>query len=224
MQRKAMCSLAFKKSTPSEKVTLGGAVAAALSNNPKIFVNLPVSPDDLLADNNTLSSAVQTAKDGSHTSVSALENAVAQWDEDFTNTANYISIVIAEGNKNLINMSRFPCTKTETTPVPLPSAPADYFATINGKKGAVIAGTKKRLPNAAVMVNVAMPDGVEVAFKDNVMSLTVNGTTIFVNVGTRKEAEFYELPTGVPYTLLGFGVNAAGSGPATTFGTKVIPQ
>jgi hypothetical protein len=49
----------------------------------------------------------------------------------------------------------------------------------------------------------------------NTMEITIGGKTVFITVGTQKKVEIYSFPSKVPYKVSMYGVNSAGSGPAT---------
>ncbi len=214
-------SKAFKRKKPDAKVLFGQTVIDSISANPKQFPNLPISTDELQAANDALKDGIVAANSGNHSAVDALPGLIEAWDEAFEKTATYVSGV-ANGDASLIRLAGFVPTKGETSPAQLPIGPVDYSATINGKKGAIIANSKNSIPGAKAYAVCAVPTGVDVVFNDNVVEITVDGKTIYFAVDTRKKIEIYDLPSGVSYDISMYAVNTAGSGPAAT--QTVIPQ
>ena len=53
--------------------------------------------------------------------------------------------------------------------------------------------------------------------------ITVGDKTIYINADTRRQTEFYHLPSGISDNVSMFAFNRAGNGPAATT-TPVIPQ
>lgn len=66
------------------------------------------------------------------------------------------------------------------------------------------------------MIFTAVPDGVMVAYVDNTMKITVGDKTMYVIVDTQRQTEFFNLPSSMAFNVNVYGVNSAGTGPATT--------
>ena len=212
-------SLSFKRLKVAEKPAFGANVITCLTpllakKNKLTATGLPVPVDQLQAFNDALSAAIAAALTGNHTARLAVKTAVAEWDNAFTLTANYIS-EIAGGDAVVIRQSGFVPTKSERTPAQKPQAPGSFNATINGSKGAIIAGAKK-VPNAKVNVFSAVPAEAIVGYNGNTMHITIGGKTIYIMVNTQKQTEFCNLPSSTPFNVSMFSVNSAGSGPAVT--------
>lgn len=229
MKLTSKASLAFKKLKPSEKVTFGANAINGLSATPvgeesaKISVaDLPVPIADLLQINDALALAVTHSKTGNHSAIAEVKNAVAEWNKAFTITANYIT-TIAEGDEAVIRSAGFVPTKSESTPSTKPGLPTNFKAMINGTKGAIVAGTKYAIPDAAAYIFSAVPDGVNVSFNGNTMIITAGDKTIYIAAATQRQTELYGLPSGAPYNVTTFAINRAGSGPAAP-AQQVIPQ
>ncbi len=214
-------SLAFKLKKPTTKPSFGSNVITALGES-VLFPDLPVNIAELTTVNNALSTAIAAALTGNHTAVAAVKTAVTNWDNAFTLTANYVSS-IAQGDETVIRAGGFIPTKSESQPTQKPGASAGFTATINGSKGAIIAASKNAIPEARAYLYSAVPDGVTVNYNGNTMIITVGDKIIYINADTRRQTEFYHLPSGIAYYVSMFAFNRAGNGPAST-STPVIPQ
>lgn len=221
MKIKQKASVAFKELKPAEKVNFATGVIAALTANPKDFPNLPLPVDALQECCDNLDEAVVAANTGNHVSVAALDPFITEWNNDFEQTAAYVSAV-ANGSEALIKKAGFYSTKGESSSAHLPPVAVDFQATLNGKKGAVIVKSKKAITGSKVNVFFLAPYGVDVNFNDNVMQVSIGDKTVYILANTRKQAELYNLPKGVLFTAGMYGVNTAGSGPAAT--QEVTPQ
>jgi hypothetical protein len=222
MKVKIRASLAFKKLKPAEKFTFGTNVIAVLAAAGTEFPNLPVTIALLTTTNTDLGHTIAAAADGSRPARDVLKAKMAVWDDAFTKTANYVSL-IANGDVTKVNDGGFLPTKGETTPTQKPGKTTDFTATINGSKGTIIANTKKSLSGAKAMVFTAAPDGVDINYAGNTMEITVGDKTMYVIVDTERRTEFFNLPSSVAFNVNVYGVNSAGSGPATT-AVQVVTQ
>lgn len=227
----ARASLAFKKGKPSVKTGFGANVINALtpaapvtSKKKKMlrWEDLPVPVASLLSINNALIAAVSDSLTGKHAAVAALKNVVIEWDNLFGLTAIYIS-GIADGDEAVIREAGFIPTKAESQPSQKPGQITGFSATINHSKGAIVAGSKTSVYNSSAYVFATMPQGATVNYNGNTMEITIEGKTVYINVTTRRQTEFYNLPKGVPYHVNMYAINSAGSGPATP-SQEVIPQ
>ena len=225
MKLQCKVSMAFKSAKPVDKVKFGSGVLACLlpAKVTASYPNLPVPVADLQLINDTLNAsvvAVQTT--GSRQSKTALKNAAADWTSAFGITGTYISMV-AQGNEQTITEAGFVPTKTVTQPTQKPGLATDFQATINGFKGAILAGVQTPVPEAAAYIYYALPDGVTVSFSENTMILTVDGKNIYINTATQKKTEMYNLPSSAAFNVGMYAVNRAGAGPATAT-QQVITQ
>lgn len=227
----AQASLAFKKGKPSVKTTFGANVINALAppvpptskKNKKLrWEDLPVPVEVLQEVNNALIAAVSDSLTGKHAAVAALKNVVREWNNVFGLTAKYIT-GIADGDETVIREAGFVPTKSESQPSQKPGAVTGFNATVNHSKGAIIAGSKTSVYSARAYVFTTMPEGATINYNGNIMEITIEGKTIYINVSTRRLTEFYNLPKGAPYYVSMFAVNTAGCGPATP-SQEVIPQ
>jgi len=225
----ARASLAFKQQKPASKATFGNNVTNALKalvppqkGVQPDFSNLPVPIAELEKLNAALAAAVADALTGNHTAIATLKSTVLEWNEAFTQTANYVTTVAA-GDVAAIRSTGFVPTKTESQPKAKPGPTADFKATINGFKGAIIAGAKKAVPAASAYVYAALPNDASVSYDGNMMIINIAGKTLYISADTRKQTELYNLPSGVPYNVSMYAFNRAGSGPASA-SQQVIPQ
>ncbi|MGH2563000.1 MAG: hypothetical protein ACRDE5_00710 [Ginsengibacter sp.] len=209
-------SLTFKMYKPVDKVTFGNGVINCLSPVlPPTLTTLPIPVADLQAVNDALNTAVinlQTS--GSRQARTVVKNAVTEWITAFGMTAAYISM-IAQGDDEIITAAGFDPTKGNSQPKPKPGLAADFQASINGFKGAILAGSQSPVPEATVYVCYALPAGVSVNFSENTMILTVEGKSVYINVATQKKTEMYNLPSTATFSVGMYAVNSAGAGPAT---------
>ena len=229
MKLTSKASLAFKKERPSMKPAFGANVIAALTplapvakNAKTMYSDIPIPVADLQQLNDALAEAVAESLTGKHSAVASVKDAVIAWDYGFTVTANYISS-IAEGSETIIREAGFVPTKSESQPSQKPAGATDFKATINGSKGAIVAGAKKAVPEAIAYLYSAVPDEAVVTYNDNTMIVTMGGKSIYITADTRKQTELYNLPSGVPYNVSMLAINSAGSGPASS-SQQVIPQ
>ena len=72
--------------------------------------------------------------------------------------------MVAQGNEQVINEAGFIATKTVSQPSQKPGLAKNFQATINGFKGAILAGTQTPVAEAAAYIYYALPDGVTVNF------------------------------------------------------------
>lgn len=215
-------SLSFKRFKTAEKAAFGNKVITSLIAADAQFPNLPVTLTALKNINTGLAQAIAAALTGNYAAVAELKNKVAVWNEAFTKTANYVSTV-ADGSDVIIHNAGFIPTKSETTPAQKPSAVSGFKAIINGSKGAIIAGSKNAVPEAKAYIYTAAPEGVNIAYHDKTMIITIGDKSVYVIADTQKQTEFYNLPSGIPFHVNMYALNSAGSGPATV-SQKVITQ
>ena len=221
-------SQSFKQKTPSDKTTFGANVVNSLTpvmaaKKSKIAQNdLPIPVADLQAINTQLNTAIADALTGNHAAIASVKNLVIEWDAAFGTTASYISLQ-ADGDVQAIRETGFIPTKSETTPAQKPGPTTGFKATINGSRGAILAGTKKRAPGAKYYVFSAVPDGAVVTYVNDTMVITVGDKTIYITTGTARQTEIYNLKSGLPYNVSMLAVNTAGWGPAAD-PQQVIPQ
>ncbi len=226
MQLQPKASLKFKLENADYKVPFGNNVAARMQNNPTIFTNPPVAPKQLQQDSETLKLSIQADLNCDNLAKENLVQAEIVWDEDFTCTANYVTTLARENNNDagIILMAGFAVTKTEAQFEAAPEAVSVVNVNHNNKKGSIITRSSKHARGAKAYATAVLPDGVSIAFNDDVMVLTVGDKNMYIKVGTRKRSVFYNLPTGVPFSVTMFAVNSAGSGVAGTCSKKVITQ
>ncbi len=229
MKRNVSASLNFKKESPEQKVAFGanivvmlGGVVPSAKSNTSVYASLPVPVADLEDVNNRLFDANAAAKTGAFVDIAALDNVVAEWNDKFSLAAVFITSVAAS-NAEVIRAAGFVPTKSEAQKQPAAGGTTNFTAHTNGKKGAIIARSKKKIPLAKGYVFTAVPDGVEVTYEGNVMVLTVADKSIYITAHTKKNVEIYNLPSGVPYNVSMYGFNSSGSGGAAA-SQQVIPQ
>lgn len=222
MKLTVRASLTFKRSKTSEKPVFGANVITSLTAAATTFPSLPVPIAQLTTINTQLAQAIASALSGNHSAVADVKVKAAAWDVAFTKTAVYVTSV-ANGSDVIVRSAGFVPTKSETSPVQKPTAVANFKATINGSKGAIIAGSKNAVPEAKAYVYTAAPEGVNVSFNDNTMIITVGDKTVYVIADTQKQTEFFNLPSGTPFNVNMYALNSAGSGPASA-AQQVVTQ
>ena len=222
MQLICKAKLAFKKLKPANKPGFGTKVIAALTNNADTFPDLPVKIADLQTANDVLTKTIPLALTGNHESIAALRNAVLNWNDVFTRVANQVTTV-AEGDVQIILAAGFEPTKSESTRRPKPGTITNFYAGTNGFKNAVVAGTNKAVPNADAFGYIAVPQGATINTDGNMTIVTIGSNSIYFMACTQKQAELYNLPEGVPYTINMFAINSAGTGPSV-ISQPVRPQ
>ena len=234
MRLNCKASLAFKKSRPDVKPGFGQNVINSLTPPPTVSKKtaskkdaaladeLPIPLADLTAINNDLAAAVSDSLTGNHTAKASLKNAILAWNYAFGRTAEYITS-IAEGDAELIRRAGFVPTKSESTPSQRPGAAINFKATINGTKGAIIAGSQKAVPGALFYLYSALPDGATINYVNDTIIITIGEQSVYLSASTSKQTELYNLPSGVPFNVSMVAVNTAGNGPASP-SQRVIPQ
>ncbi|MBV9963756.1 MAG: hypothetical protein JO072_16055 [Parafilimonas sp.] len=222
MMFKIRASLAFKKIKAGLKPAFGSRVIESLTAAAATFPDLPVALEELRRTNSALATAYEKALSGDVTAKLELKAAVTQWDTLFTSTANYVSIV-ANGDSITVSKGGFAPTKGQGTPAQKPGATKDFKATINGSKGAIIAGSKNAVPTAKAYVFVAAEDGVTINFNDGTLEILTGGKSIYVTANTQRQTEFFNLPSTTPFNVTMYALNSAGSGPAAQ-SQKVVTQ
>ncbi len=229
MQLSSRASLAFKKEKPPVKVTFGNNVVNSLTppatsakGVKAMYPDIPIPVASLQQLNDALALAIADSLTGNHSAIAAVKDAVYEWDNAFGTTANYITSM-ADGSEATIRAAGYVPTKSESQPAQKPGAATNFKATINGMKGAIIAGAKKAVPEAAAYVYAAFPEEAVVTYNSNTMIITIGGKSIYISADTRKQTELYNLPSGVPHNVTMFAINSAGTGPASAV-QQVIPQ
>lgn len=229
MKRNVTASLGFKKENPEQKVAFGANVVAMLGGlvpakggASSLYTTMPVPVADLEDVNNRLFDANGAAKTGAYLAEATLENVVAEWNEKFSLTAVFITSVAAS-NAEVIRAAGFVPTKSEAQKQPAAGGITGFTAQTNGKKGAIVARSKKKASMAKGYVFSAVPDGVDVTYEGDVMVLTVGDKNIYITAHTKKNVEIYNLPSGIPYNVSMYGFNSTGSGGAAP-SQQVIPQ
>ena len=220
MVRKIAASLGFIRENPSKKTTFGQQVVDALTANPETFPNLPVALTELSSLNNALTTAVNAASTGEHVAVAGLKTMVKEWNNDFRLTANYVSNV-ANGDASIVRLASFIPTKSETTPVQKPAAPADFYAATNGTKGLINASCTSNDKDALVFI--AAPPDAEINFNGDAMLITAGNVIVQVLMTTKRKVSFHNVPGNVVMDMSVYAVNTAGIGPLAN-GQSVITQ
>jgi hypothetical protein len=217
-------ALTFKTLKAESKIAFGQHViasltAAALQTNP--FANLLITIAELQELTNSLSAATADMLNGGKAASAALKEATTAWNEGYTIASSGVSDA-AKGVISVIVAGGFSPTKTTRTPKPIAGALTNYVVTPKAKKGAIAINAKKGSLNASGYVTVAMPDGIDIAFQQNTMVITVNGIKIYIAPHTTRENEIYDLPSVSVYNVTTCGFNGSGMGPASK--AKVVPQ
>lgn len=222
MKLNIRASLAFKRGKSDSKPGFGNNVINCLTAAAAQFPALPVSLAQLKTINTALATAITNALSGNRTAILQLKAAVSTWNDAFTKTANYVSTVAA-GDGIVVSNAGFVPTKGESTPAPKPGAAADFKATINGSKGAIVAGSKKGVPQAKGYVYVATQDGVTVNFNDGIVEIKTGDKSIYITAATQRQTEFFNLPRSTAFNVTMYALNSAGSGPAAA-AQEVVTQ
>jgi hypothetical protein len=221
MKRQTNASMAFIKSTPTEKSSLGQTVIEALTTNAATFPHLPISIATLTTNNSDLIAALLAARSGEHLALAYLYAIVRTWNTNFRYTAKYVSLV-ANGVPATVILGGFVPTKSETTPASKPVAPSPVAVSINGTKGNFSAACPA-VSGAISYVFTAAPEGASVNYNDDTMMITVGGLTVYVIVSTRGKADFCNVPSGTEMNVSAYAVNSAGCGSPAN-GQSIIPQ
>ncbi len=219
-------SLAFKKYSFSQKATFGTNVTTALeldaTQTPPLFPDLPVPVATLNILSGNLFEAVQGLVNGGRNAKEAAKMANEAWDAAFTATAIYVSMASAN-NSQSVSLSGFIPTKGTREKKQIPGVAATFKATINGTKGAILAGAKTKVPRAIAHIVTALPPGATISYLENTAIITIGTENIYIGAFTGKGTELYNLDSAKPYAVSMFSVNAAGHGPATS-PQQVVPQ
>ena len=221
MEIKAKASLDCVNYPIPKKVTFGQNVAACLDAESKIFINLPVSTVTLLDTTNALNDAEQAAMTGDKVAIQKRKKLNALWNDQFRQTAAYISLV-ADGNVEQIKSTGFAPTKTTRQKKPKIASLLNFQAKVESAKGTATASCK-RAKGANGYVLVAAPDGVKMSMLGNDMLVDVNGIIVRVKTGTQSAATFTGLQSEQRVNVSMFAFNASGNS-ALTDAQSVLPQ
>ena len=225
-------SLDFKKDNPQDKLEFGNNVVTCLTNlqpdqtNP--FPDLPIALTNLSTFNENLSVANSGMQNGGKSARIAQKKAVTEWNNAYTTTANYVSIVAQKSKtpidaETIVDMAGYVPTKTKKIKKPAPGAVDTLIATISDKKGAISVGSKSSVPYAGAYLYAAIPDGADVVFIGNMVVITCGEQKIFIAASTKKQTIMNNMPKQINYSVTMMGINAAGAGPAAA-PQEVVPQ
>ncbi len=218
---KLRVSLAFLKKNPASKFIFGSTVLNLLKLNAAKFPNLPVSLATLQADNDALKGGIVAAATGDKEAKAELKNIVDDWNDDFRETANFISQQ-ANGSAELISMAGFVATKRESTPLQQAGACKNFSAAPQKAKGRLTAGCAT-MENAAAFIYLALPEGATVMQNGNRLTITMGGNTMYLVADTHRKVVMENLPGKQPLNVSMFAFNRAGAGPLTS-SQEVTPQ
>jgi hypothetical protein len=223
MARKAKVSLGFTRYTIPQKVVFGQTVTDKLTENSSIFTTPNPTVVALIGATNDLDAAAAAAASGDHAKVQIMYEKEANWDEAYRKSAAYVN-TIANGNEATILLSGFKSTKTEPGQVQLPGA-FENFKVKAGKTPGSIAVECKAMKGVKsfvfLVINTNTPINVQL-INGQIQFTNLNGFFAF-KVSTKRKVTFEGLVPRNDVTVVGYAVNAAGSGPLCDPAEVLVP-
>ena len=224
MNRKVEVSLGFVNDSPSDKVTMGDVVVAAIAD-PVIaakLINQPVTVAALTLLTSELKEGNKNAASGDHTAISNRNALAAKWDDGYVLMGKFINLV-ADGDKTFILSCGYPITAEVTTPTPVPEVLVNLIAKPTEKTGEIVFSNDAQKQAAAFLYG-AFPVGTTVTVSGNTITIT-NGTfTCYLSPNTHHTTTMQGLPSGVPFKAVGLAFNLKGTGPLTLTAKDVKPE
>jgi len=224
MNRKVEVSLGFVNDSPSDKVTMGDVVVAAIVD-PTIAAKLTKQPITVAALTSLTADLKQGNKDaagGDHSAI-ANRNALARkWDDGYVDMGKFINIV-ANGDKAFILSCGYPITAEVTTPTPEPEALINLMAKPTEKTGEIVF-TNDAQKQAAAFLYGAFPVGTSVTVSGNTITITNGPFTCYLSPNTHHTTTMHGLPSDVPFKVVGLAFNLKGTGPLSLTAKNVKPE
>lgn len=213
MAKKAKVSLSFAKYTIPQKVVFGQTVTEGLTANSSIFTTPNPTVLALGGATDDLDDAAAAAASGDHAKVQIMYEKEAIWDNLYRQSAAYVN-GIANGNEANILLSGFKSTKTEKTPAQLPGA-FENFKVKAGDMPGTLKVECKAMKGVKSYVFIAGYFGNSPQFQfinGQIVANNFNGFFTML-VTTKRKVVLEGLPSRSDISVVGFAVNAAGSGP-----------
>lgn len=223
MARKAKVSLGFIRYTIPQKVVFGQTVTEGLTENSSIFTTPNPTVLALQGATDNLDDAAAAAAGGDHAKVQLMYEKEALWDEAYRKSAAYVN-GIANGNEATILLSGFKSTKTENAPAQLPGVFVNFKAKPGSTPGSITVECKamKGIKNFVFfIINTNSPVNVQL-INGQIQFNVLNGFFAF-KVSTQRKVIFEGLPPRTDVSVVGYAVNAAGSGPLCDPFEVVVP-
>jgi hypothetical protein len=208
-------SIKFLKLSPSNKITTGGIIIAALTENAAYFPALPFSVTALQAANDGLQEAIVAAKTGDKTAIRTLKKVQADWNSKYKETSAYITFV-SKGSAEIISKGGFIPTDTTRKKRQRSGMLQGYKVTAGEGKGTCTASCTAAQESDGY-VSVAAPMGVKATMSgDTLVLTTVNGEVIQIKAGSKREISFDSLTSSLPVCVSMYTFNSAGSSPLSS--------
>jgi hypothetical protein len=221
MIRKPSVSLEFKRLTIPEKTVFGQNVHDQILANVPIFADPDVPVATLLTDNNSLKTASVEAQSGDHQKVAAMYSAEKTWDTTFGSEADYVDR-ISNGAEDIILLSGYKVTKSETSPALIPAAPVVLDLSANALPGSIHIELEFQ-QSVKNYLYICSSDSTPVMFKNNELPIAQNTKVVGIISDNHRKADFYGLPSRTDIHLSVVAQNSAGiSTPSEPIAIKTL--
>lgn len=221
MIRKPHVSLDFKMLSIPEKIVFGQNVHDEMLANIATFAIPDVLLATLLTDNNSLKTSSVEARSGDHQKVAAMYAAEKTWDTTFGLEADYVDR-ISNGAEEVILLSGYKATKSETSPSLIPAAPVVLDLSANALPGSIHVEVEFQ-QSVKNYLYICSSDSTPVIFKNNELSITGNTKVVGIISDNHRKADFYSLPSRTDIYLSVVAQNSAGlSTPSEPIAIKTL--
>ena len=211
MPRKAKASLDFVGFTIPQKIAFGPEVTAALTLNVGTFATPDVPVADMVSATADLALKYAAAGGGSHLAVQALKNSEKAWDKKYTTNANYVTR-IADGETEIVLLSGYHSTKTETTSPPLPGVVINVTSNPAGVGSVDVTNDKQADTDYYIYIVAAVTAALALTEVNGQLIMAGNNESVTMRIQTKRKANFDALPLNALMNVWVIGVNRTGLG------------
>ena len=201
----------FKQLPIPEKTVFGKNVYEQMLGNVGTYDKPDVALEDLLKTNNKLFDAAEAAKTGDFQKVAAMHAAEKEWDATYTTQAHYVDRV-AKGQKEIILLSGFKATSSETKPATQCAAATGLKVTPNTQTSGAAHVECDPIPGAVVYIFIVTSSPANIVFKNSQLNTAENKDLVNAIVDTHRKVDFVALPGGTNLWVRVIGVNSVGMG------------
>ena len=130
---------------------------------------------------------------------------------------------IADGDKVIITSAGFTPTDIEQSVIPAPEKPENHKLTHGEQQGTIISNINTLKGSKAYVTVVKNDPNIDIAIIENQMTITIDGKTVVIHVGTKRKAIITNLIRTTLYYVTKYGFNASGRGPDSDTEDIVAP-
>ena len=221
MERTPSVSMAFKRLSIPEKIVFGQNVTDKMIENAATFTNPDLATATLQSTNDNLSGKAEAAESGDHQKVAAMHAAEKDWDTTFGTEAEYVDR-IANGNEEIILLSGFQATKSETSPASISDAPVVKELKVNPLPGSVHVEVEYEQGVKNYLYFLSSAD-TPIDLENNEFSFSKNPAVVGFISDKHRKVDFNNLPSGTTLYLSVIAQNNAGSSdPSANMAIKTL--